>query len=109
MTAATRFIIADYLRKLAETKITKTEASRQTGIARLTILRYERDFGIRFVAGRGGPRKAGGPFVSGGSIQEACVANRDNYSAAEIGAILGITRNAVIGHWYRARKQGLIT
>ena len=37
------------------------------------------------------------------SVREKCVALRDRYTATAIGNALGISRNAVIGHWFRDR------
>ncbi len=48
-------------------------------------------------------------FNRAASIREACVANRGKMSARQLAEILGTTRNAVIGHWFRARQAGAIT
>jgi DNA-binding CsgD family transcriptional regulator len=36
-----------------------------------------------------------------------CVELRDKFTAREIARELGITRNAVIGHWYRDRQTSV--
>jgi len=40
----------------------------------------------------------------GSSIRETCIRLRGTYSAGQIARSLGITRNAVIGHWWRAKN-----
>lgn len=42
-------------------------------------------------------------------IRKSCVANYGRCSASALAKTLGITRNAVTGHWFRARKAGQIT
>ena len=44
-------------------------------------------------------------FPRNPTIRAKCVEMRRTHSAREIAEKLGITRNAVIGHWYRARKD----
>jgi len=40
------------------------------------------------------------------TIRDTALANRGKATAAEIAAAIGVTRNAIIGHWFRARKEG---
>lgn len=44
-------------------------------------------------------------FKTGGTFAETCWLNRDRFPAIEIGRRMGITRNAVIGHWFRWRLK----
>lgn len=39
-----------------------------------------------------------------GTVRETAVANRGKATAAQIARAIGTTRNAVIGHWFRARQ-----
>lgn len=41
-------------------------------------------------------------------VRTRCVEMRGYATAAAIAAELGITKNAVIGHWHRARESGQI-
>jgi hypothetical protein len=45
-------------------------------------------------------------IVAMDTIRKTCVEYYGKASAKEIAAHLGITRNSVIGHWFRARKNG---
>jgi hypothetical protein len=47
-------------------------------------------------------------IVDGLSPREVAIKYYGKTSAAEIAKMLGCTRNSVIGHWFRARKQGQI-
>lgn len=38
-------------------------------------------------------------------LSEICVVLRQHLTAREIAMVLGVTRNAVIGHWFRARQN----
>ncbi len=42
------------------------------------------------------------------TVKETAIANRGKASAEQIAAAIGTTRNAIIGHWFRARQLGLI-
>lgn len=42
------------------------------------------------------------------TVRETAIANRERASAAEIASAVGSTRNAIIGHWFRARQSGVI-
>ena len=44
----------------------------------------------------------------GSTIRDTCIANYGKAPASRVAKELGITRNAVIGHWFRARKSGEI-
>jgi hypothetical protein len=50
---------------------------------------------------RSGPAPA---FIKGVTARETCLLNRGRLTAAEIAKQIGISRNAVIGQWYRGRR-----
>jgi DNA-binding CsgD family transcriptional regulator/predicted transcriptional regulator len=52
------------------------------------------------------PPKTPTDIVAMDTIRKTCVEYYGKASAKEIAARLGITRNSVIGHWFRARKNG---
>jgi DNA-binding CsgD family transcriptional regulator len=52
------------------------------------------------------PPKTPAEILSMDTIRKTCVEYYGKASAKEIAAHLGITRNSVIGHWFRARKNG---
>lgn len=105
--AATRKIVAEHLRGLAEGGISKADAIRLTGLSAPTVYQYAKDFGIEFKLGHKGFAGNRGPRSQG--VREACIAGRGKLSARQIALKLGISRDAVIGHWFRARQAGLIT
>lgn len=40
------------------------------------------------------------------SIKETAIANHGKASADQIASVIGVSRNSIIGHWYRARQKG---
>ena len=42
------------------------------------------------------------------TVRETALANRGNASAGQIARAIGVTRNCIIGHWFRARSAGMI-
>lgn len=40
------------------------------------------------------------------NIRDTALANRGKASASQIAAVLGVSRNSIIGHWYRSRTAG---
>lgn len=66
----------------------------------------------RFKKSESDKQKPGRSFEylqDGRSVREVCVEMRGKYTASEISAALGVSRNAVIGHWFRARRSGAIS
>jgi hypothetical protein len=64
-------------------------------------LRYRSEHNIPTIRSRPNPP----PIITGLSIRETCVLNRYRLTALEISKQIGISRNAVIGHWFRERAQ----
>lgn len=42
------------------------------------------------------------------TVRETALANRGNATAGQIARAIGVTRNCIIGHWFRARSAGMI-
>lgn len=40
------------------------------------------------------------------TVKETALANRDNATAAQIAAACGVSRNSIIGYWWRAKQSG---
>lgn len=108
MTSKRRSDRIAFLQTLAQQGFSKAYAARECGVHYSTVLRDADDFGIAFALGYQGGKHHNGSR-SYPAIRKACIAGRGKLSAAEIAKKLGITRNKVIGHWFRARQQGLIT
>lgn len=47
--------------------------------------------------------------IAAASAKEAAIANYGRASAGDIAAAHGVTRNSIIGYWFRARREGLIS
>lgn len=42
------------------------------------------------------------------TVRETAIANRGRVTASKIAAAIGVTRNSIIGHWNRAREDGVL-
>jgi len=51
---------------------------------------------------------AGAPVIIAGDVRETAIANYGKAPASKIAKELGVSRNSIIGHWFRARQSGEI-
>lgn len=101
-----RKILADAARECAQNGMCATQTASHMGMAYPTLVKLAKEAGIEFKHGRPGRRS--GPREE--RIREIALAWRGKASASEIAEAIGdgVTKNVIIGHWYRARHSGQI-
>jgi hypothetical protein len=96
----------------AEAGMTPAQAGEWLGVPVSTIYNYVKRYGIKLRRAYAG--RSWCPNFEQGSIEicatprETAIRNRGRASASAIAQACGISRNAVIGHWFRARASGAI-
>ena len=79
------------------------EISRELGVSYCALNQFARINGIHF----GRPVNPDATVEVMASVKETAIANRSRASARQIGAALGVSRNTIIGHWFRSRESAI--
>lgn len=98
----------DRLRKLRTTLpfrdcsargLTVRQTAAELGMAVQSIYNASHKYGISFKRANADP-----DIVILATVRDTAVANRGKASASQIARAVGVSRNSIIGHWFRSRQ-----